>query len=129
MRAINARKVEDISFGNESFAQSHILSAKREYLRIIQNEYVFYICAAHFGTGTFISWWVCIRDERLINRIPGVSKALGVDRRNKTFYQMDTEAMYQSVIHAAVVAVADEMTSANGYRLTELDRQYALNNG
>lgn len=118
------RKIEGLNYGQESFLQSHILSAKRVYLRITKHEYIFYICAAPFGTGMFVSWWLCIEDERWINRIPILSKLAGKDRNNKTFYQMDTEAMYQSAIHSTVVEVADGITAEKGFRLTELDRQY-----
>lgn len=118
------RKIEGLNYGQESFLESHIFSAKRIYLRINEHEYAFYICAAPFGTGTFVSWWLCVKDEKFINKIPILSKLAGKDRNNKSFYQMDTEAMYQSMIHTVVVAVADGLTANNGYRLSELDRQY-----
>jgi len=118
------RKIQDLSYTQESFLQSHIFSAKRVYLRITENEYVFYICAAPFGTGTFISWWLCIKDESFINKIPILSRMAGKDRSNKTFYQMDTEDMYKSVIHSTVVDVANSLTANTGFRLSELDRQF-----
>jgi hypothetical protein len=37
-----------------------LLSAKREYLRIIRGKYSFDVCAAPFGTGFFFSWWLTI---------------------------------------------------------------------
>jgi len=123
-KGLKDRKIDRISFSKEAFLESHFFSTKRVYLRIDEHEYVFYICAAPFGTGTFVSWWLCIKDERLINKIPVISKLLGLDRSRKTFYQMDSEAMYQSMIHTVVVSVSDELTAANGYRLSELDRQY-----
>ena len=125
---LRARKVEGLDYAKESFVQSHVFSARREYLRITQNEYVFYICAAGFGTGTFVSWWLCVKDEKIVNKIPILSKLAGKDRNNKSFYQMDTEAMYQSVVHNTVVAVADAMTAEGGVRLSELDRQYIQGN-
>ena len=118
------RKIEGLGYDQESFLQTHIFSARRAYLRISEHEYVFYICAAPFGTGTFVSWWMCVKDENVINRIPILNKLAGKDRQNKSFYQMDTEAMYKSVIHSTVVAVADGLTADKGVRLSELDRQY-----
>ena len=118
------RNIEGIRFSSEEINESHVLSAKRVYLNVGEKEYEFYICAAPFGTGTFVSWWLCIRDEQLINRIPVLSTLFGIDRSNKTFYQMDTEAMYLSAIHTVVVSVADSLTSVSGYRLSETDRQY-----
>lgn len=121
------REAQDLKYAKESFLESHILSAKREYLRITKNEYVFYVCAAPFGTGMFISWWLCTKDESFINRIPLISRLFGKDRANKTFYQMDTEAMYKAIIHTTVVDTADNVTLAKGVRLSESERHYNLN--
>ena len=121
---LGERQIKGITLSEESFLQSHIFSSKRVYLRVTENEYVFYICAAPFGTGKFISWWLCVKDEKIANKIPVLSKLAGKDRNNKTFYQMDTEAMYKSAIHSTVVSVADGFTSEKGLRLSELDRQY-----
>jgi len=122
------RRIEGLQFGKESFLESHILSGRRVYLAIKEHEYIFYICAAPFGTGTFVSWWLCIKDESIINKIPILNKLAGKDRNNKSFYQMDTEAMYQSVIHSTVAEVADKLTAEKGFRLSELDRQYKEGN-
>jgi hypothetical protein len=120
---LRLRKVA-VSIAEESFLESHIFSAKRVYLRITQAEYIFYVCAAPFGTGTFVSWWLCIKDESFLNRIPFLSKLAGKDRANKTFYQMDTEAMYKSAIHTTVIDVANKLTENKGVRLSELERRY-----
>jgi len=123
--SLKEREITHVDITNESFLEKHILSAKRLYLRITQNEYVIYICAAPYGTGTFFSSWLCIKDETFINRIPLLSKLIGKDRKNKTFYQMDTEAMFRTAVHATVVATIDSITEAKGVRgLTELDKQY-----
>ncbi len=123
---IEDRKIPFVDFGRESFFESHIFSSKREYLKISRGEYVFYVCAAPFGTGTFVSQWLCIKKEGLLNRIPILNKLAGKDRNDKTFYQMDTEAMYRSAIHAAVLDVLDKLTGANGvHGLSELEKQYS----
>jgi hypothetical protein len=121
---LRTRKVDGLNYAQESFHESHILSVKRVYLRITQAEYVFYICAAPFGTGTFVSWWLCIKDESFLNRIPILSKLMGKDRSNKTLYQMDTESMYRSAIHSTVISVADELTTEKGVRLSDFERSY-----
>ena len=44
-----------------------------------------------------------------------------------TFYRIDTGLMFQKAVHAAVLEVIDEITSAKGVRgLTELERQPIL---
>ena len=121
---LEERKINGLDFDEESFLESHILSAKRIYLRISKFEYIFYISAIPFGTGTFVSSWMCIKDENIFNRIPFLSKLMGKDRNNKTFYQMDTESMYQSAIHSVVVATADKLTAEQGHRgLSQLEKQ------
>lgn len=123
---LEERNIPNVSYAKESFLESHIFSDKREYLRITRAEYVFYICAAPFGTGTFVSEWLCIKSEGTINRIPVISKLAGKDRSDKSFYQIDTESMTRMAIHSTVLDVLNSLTHASGVRgLTELER--ALN--
>jgi len=119
------RKITKVDVAEESFLEKHIFSAKRLYLRVTQGEYVFYICSAPYGTGTFVSTWLCVKDEKLANKIPVLSKLAGKDRGNKTFYQMDTEQMFRSAVHTTVVAAVEGITELKGTRgLTELERQF-----
>jgi hypothetical protein len=121
---LKERRVEGLEYADESIAETHILSDRRAYLRITIHEHVFYVCCAPFGTGTFVSWWLCEKHEGFINKIPIISKLFGKDRKNKTFYQMDTEDMYKSVINDTVQAVAQQLTNASGARgLYEFERQ------
>ena len=97
------------------------------YLRVSQNEYLYYICSAPYGTGTFVSSWFCTKDEKLGNRIPVLSKLAGKDRANKTFYQMDTEAMFQSAVHTTVLDVVNSLSETKGMRgLSELQGQFKM---
>lgn len=122
---LKERRITNVDMVQESLLEKHILSAKRVYWRVTQDEYVFYICCAPYGTGTFVSSWLCIKDEKLINRIPILNRLTGKDRANKTFYQMDTEAMFRAAIHTAVIAAVNSLTEAKGERrLTELEKQF-----
>jgi len=122
---IQEREMPAVDIGQETFHQTHVFSDLRAYLRIAHGEYVFYVCAAPFGTGTFVSWWLCVKDETWVNRIWLISKLMGKDRNNKSFYQMDTEAMYKGMIHSILLSAIDNITSTQGIRgLTELERQY-----
>src|SRR6185503_12661830 len=59
---LKERKIDaEITF--EYFLEKSIFSGKREYLSVEKGEYVFYICAAPYGAGTFISSWLCIKNE------------------------------------------------------------------
>jgi len=56
--AIQERQVPDCEISRVDWREGGVLSAKREYLRVTRGRYVFDICAAPFGTGFFISWWL-----------------------------------------------------------------------
>ena len=118
------RQVDGLKFDQQSFLESHVFSGRRVYLCIYANEMIVYVSAFPFGTGMFVSCWTCIKDESYLDKIPGVSKMLGRDRKNKSFYQMDSEAMYELAIHNAVVSLAEELTKEQGHRgLSEFEKQ------
>ena len=56
--AIGRRQIPDISLSRIDYLEGGMLSAKREYLRAERKRLVFDICAAPFGTGFFVSWWL-----------------------------------------------------------------------
>lgn len=119
------RQIPNVSLSEESFLERHILSAKRYYLRVSKHEYIYYIGITPYGTGTFISSWQCVKEETVMNHIPVISKLLGLDRKRKTFYQMDTETMFRSLVHATVIETVSTLSEAKGYRgLTELEKQF-----
>ena len=125
VEAIKKRQIPNLEIDRESFFETHIASARREYLRIRRGENVYYICSAPFGTGSFVSNWACVRREHFWEYIPLVSWLLAKSRNSKTFYQQDTQAMYRAVVHTAVMEVLDGLTEAKGIRgLTELEKQY-----
>lgn len=116
-QVLQERKIPGISFGRESMIQTHVLSDRREYLRISRGEFLFFVCGAPFGTGFFVSWWLTETDESFLNRIPVISKLFGLSRENKTFYQADTESMYKLAVQQAVKTVVEEIAHAKGIRL------------
>jgi len=121
---IKKREMPNVSFSRKNLSQGGIFSSRREYLRISRNEYVFDICCAPFGTGSFISWWLGEKDEDVVSKIPIINTLSGKDRVNKTYYQIDTESMFKSAVHAVVMATIDDISKAKGYRaLSELERQ------
>lgn len=127
---IEQQEVPGVKFERERFKESHVLSGKREYLRVSWKEYAFYINGSHLGTGSFASWWLCIKNEKPLNKIPILNKLLGKDRSNKTFYQDDTAAMYRQLVHHVVTEVINHMTEEKGLRpLTELEKQIVHGHG
>lgn len=108
--------------------QSHIFSAEREYLRIAFHDHVFFFGCYQFGKGTYASWWLGVNDETWVNKIPVVSLFMGKDRKYKTFYQRDIEAMYRSTVHTVILAVLEEVGQQKGARSLSPDyRQFNSN--
>ena len=56
--ALNARQVPDLDISRVTHSESGFGSAKREYLRIRRRGLTFDLCAAPFGRGFFVSWWL-----------------------------------------------------------------------
>jgi hypothetical protein len=57
-RAVAARAVPEIHASRIEHKEGGLASAKREYLRMHRGKHAFDICAAPFGTGFFVSWWL-----------------------------------------------------------------------
>jgi hypothetical protein len=56
--AISKRELLEISTTRVNYFEGGPLSAQREYLRVSRRDLFFDICAAHFGKGMFMSWWL-----------------------------------------------------------------------
>ena len=59
-----------VRFEEIEWNEGGLLSAKRRYLRIEFNRFVFDLCAAPFGTSYFFSWW-------LARRVPDLAAVYG----------------------------------------------------
>jgi hypothetical protein len=56
--AVAARAVPQFHSSRVEYKEDGLASANREYLRIQRGTYAFDICAAPFGKGFFVSWWL-----------------------------------------------------------------------
>ena len=97
-------QLKDAKLERVKFSEGGIFSSKREYLQIRRGDHVFHVCAAPFGNGFFVSWWLSAVKRGFFSR---VFKPL-------TYYKVDTALMFQSVTHDAVLATLDEITNAKG---------------
>lgn len=57
-KAVLARAVPEAHWTRVEHKESGLASARREYLRMHRGKHAFDICAAPFGNGFFISWWL-----------------------------------------------------------------------
>lgn len=123
-------QLPDLKIERVNIHEGGLLSAKREYLQVRRREHVFHICAAPFGDGFFVSWY--LGETRsgflaLLTRVPycGLLVAWIADQvKPLTYYRFDTALMFQSVTHEAVLAAIDNVTTDKGVRgLTEDERK------
>ena len=129
-QAIQRRQIPNLTLSRVDWKEGGIFSAKREYLRVGWEDYMFDICGAPFGTGFFFSWWLGERMSgclSLLLLIPLVNIPFLLLLRRETYYRIDTAQMFQDCVHQAVMEVIDQITNAKGVRaLTEGQRKPIL---
>jgi hypothetical protein len=126
---LQTKGIRYVSYSNVVYSEGGLLSANREYLRIKYKEFVFDICAAPFGTGYFVSWWLGemgdpIRD--LLINLPIFGKLF--KKRQKTFFEHDTAIMFKETVGECVKEAIEQLTNTKGLRnLAEADlKEYNL---
>ncbi len=125
--AVGSRNIPDIKVTKIYLHEGGALSAKRLYLRIRYKSKRFDICAAPFGNGFFISWWLRETEGCLAN-IPYIGPILSVINPI-TYYKMDTTLMFQESIRNSVLEVIDEITKAKGIRSLSQDERKPIMHG
>lgn len=119
---LEARRIPDINVSRVEFSEGAILSGKRVYLRVKRKDHTFDICAAPFGRGFFVSWWLFA--------LPGCIGGLpiiGAFFRRETYYTYDTALMFQTAVHGAVADTLDRVSAGKGIRaLSEFERKPIL---
>jgi len=150
--AIDKRKIPDVKVSRIVYPEGAVLSDRREYLRVQRKQHTFDICAAPFGTGFFISWWLgrgkrlswllivllaILLSPLLLVLIPvllfapyllipiliPVAIVVWLFRR-VTYYRIDTILMFQDSVHSAVMEVIDQVTEGKGIKaLSELEKK------
>ncbi len=128
-QAIEKRQIPNARMDKIQWNESHLLSAKREYLRIYcKKDFYFAICGAPFGTGFFVSWWLleppdgCLMS--LLSSFPLLSAIARALVKPWTCYRLDTAMMFQTATHSAVLEVIDSITSSQGIKgLSETERK------
>ena len=80
---------------------------------------MYLVCAAPYGTGYFISTWSGEKMsffKELIFSIPRYGPRLVNLFYKKTFFQLDTEAMFRVTVNGCVKEAVDEMITNKGLR-------------
>jgi hypothetical protein len=134
-KALGEHNLKDTKAERVEIAEGGIFSGKREYLQVRRKEHVFHICAAPYGNGFFVSWWLgeirsgLFAELASIPYVGFVFKLLAAAAKPLTYYRVDTALMFQSVTHGAVLSVLDDATNATGIRaLTPDERKPIMKN-
>ncbi len=87
---------------------------------------VFLICAAPFGNGFFISWWLGYVESGFwatLRSIPLIGFFVRHFIKRHTHYSVDTAYMFQSLTHTIVSDTLNILLTAKGMRaLSETER-------
>ena len=126
--AIRKREIPAISFSRVNYSEGGVMSPNREYLHVVRGEYIYDICAAPYGSGFFVSSWYVEKPDfikKVLRMIPVLAPIVG----KKSYYEIDTDAMFKSFVHEGMLEAIDAMTTSKGARaLTEFERRLPDNN-
>lgn len=88
-------------------AEGAVFGSKRLYLRVQQGEYIFDVCAAAFGRGFFVSWWLVTQPGGCLLALPVIGWIMRKFIVRDTYYRIDRQLMLRDVVHAGVLHVLD----------------------
>lgn len=116
-REIREQKIPGILITRIGYPQGGMFSQSRIYLRVQCGDYVFDVCAAPFGKGSFVSWRMGEIPDRLrilLMSIPWIGRFFR--NRTKTFFELDNEALFKERFSASVRKVYESLTAEQGAR-------------
>jgi len=129
---LSSHGIKEMSMVHKSLNEDNMGFSKRRYLRVSWKDYEYYICAAPFGKGFFVSWHLIYKDspfQVFIAKIPFVGTWLADKLYHITFYKRDTASMFMTYAQQSVLKVIDDITKNKGIRsLSEDQRKPILNN-
>ena len=129
--AIGERQLHEIRLGRRYYKEHLGISQKREYLAVSYRKLLFLICAAPYGTGFFISTWSGEKMslfKELIFSIPVIGPKLVNAMFKKTYFELDTEAMFRETVKGCVSEAVNEMISNKGKRDGAMGIPHAVRN-
>jgi len=124
-RAIEKRQMPNAKIERIQMKEGGIFSAKREYLSIsCGKDFYFAICAAPFGTGFFVSWWLLDPPDGFFSSVFTTTAAIAkAFVKPWTYYRVDAATMFQTATHTAVLEVVDAMISEKGVKSLTADER------
>jgi hypothetical protein len=123
--------VSGITTSDISIREGNIFSSRRRYIRVTWKNFQYDICAAPFGDGFFISWWLLDKlswVQIIISLIPWLGPWLIRKLFTVTYYKIDTATMLMRFCHQSVLRVIDDITNDKGIcSMSENERKPILN--
>jgi hypothetical protein len=109
--------IENINTKEVTLREGGIGTDKRLYLRVTWKDLVYYVCAAPFGDGFFVSWWLKNNASIIsiiVSKIPLFGGWLHRKLFPLTFYRVDTASMFMTYAQQSVLKVIREITKDQG---------------
>ena len=116
----------DVTVKVVNYAEGGLFSSRREYLSICRNGHQYDVCAAPFGKSFFISWWLTESKSALpgvLAKIPVFGNAMARQAETKTFFQIDTQAIFKSSMDATLKLAIEQVCENKGLRIPEDERE------
>lgn len=127
---LHSQGIKKISTHFVFLKEGGVFSSRRTYLRVEWKSYQYDICAAPFGKGFFISWWLLYKNsfwQIFIAKIPFIGSWLDRKWFPITYYKIDTASMFMTYAQNSVLKVIDVISKEKGLRsLTENERKPIL---
>jgi len=143
-QCVKSREVPEVQSSRVDWHEGGTFSAKREYLRLNRADLDYYVCAAPYGNGFFVSSrlttpkgmnWLLVIPLAILGFLfitfillkifgfLGIILSFGaavagiiylINMNKLTFYRIDTAQMFQQVVHQSLMEAVDQMTKAAG---------------
>lgn len=113
------KEIKKLNIVPINYSQGGWLSPKRKYLRVQYGQLVFDICAAPFAKEFFVSWWfgeLSTPWEDFVRAFPIFGKYLKTKKREKSFYELDTDTMFKESVSICVKETIEQLTQIKGMR-------------
>ena len=126
-----SNEIKGIETSFEMLSEGGYASKKRLYLRVTWKNFQYDMCAAPFGKGFFVSWWLlhsASAGQIIISKIPLVGIWLSKNLFRTTYYKIDTASMFQTYCHQSVLNVIDNITKEKGFKALSEDQRKPITN-
>ena len=103
----------DVRVWSKNLSTGGMFSVKRHYLFVSWQGCNYEVCASPFGHAFFISYRAVESPNYMaegLSKMPWIGKSISGLARPKTFYQMDTEAMFHKIFHESVMELVESIS-------------------